>query len=104
LTNRKHEISKILKLFNLIQGNNKFDVNSLISIIKVLSLNASILNEDIKKVLLNFVNESGVESNKLNEEILKLKEELTKFEEKENNEIFFKFKEEILESIESLKI
>ena len=104
MTNRKKEIYKILKIYNLIVGNNKIDVKSLISTIKVLSLNASILNEDTKNVMQKFINESGVESSNFNEEMSKLLEYLKNYQKKDNYEVYFKFKEEIIEIIESLKI
>jgi hypothetical protein len=104
MTNRKNEIYKILKIYNIVKGNNKFDVESLISIIKLLSLNASILNEDTRNVMKKLINESELESNKFNEEMSKLKEYFKYFKEKENYEIYFKFKEEIIEIIESLKV
>jgi hypothetical protein len=104
MTNRKKEIYKILKIYNLIVGNNKIDVKSLISTIKVLSLNASILNEDTKNVMQKFINESGVESSNFNEEMSKLLEHLKNYQKKDNYEVYFKFKEEIIEIIESLKI
>lgn len=104
MTNRKKEIYKILNIYNLIVGNNTIDVKSLISTIKVLSLNASILNEDTKNVIQKFINESGVESSNFNEEMSKLLEYLKNYQKKDNYEVYFKFKEEIIEIIESLKI
>ena len=91
-------------MHNQIQGNKNFDLASIISTIKTLSLNAIILNEDIRKVISSLVKESDIDLNSLIEKLNGLKEELKNFENKENYEMFSKFKEDVYEALDSLKI
>jgi len=98
LTNRKEEILKLIKFDSKLNGNSKIDTNYIKDIVEILSLNASILNDDVKIVITTLIKETEDRMN-LKDKFSNLVLDLKTFEDNENHQIFMKFKNEIIDTL-----
>ena len=98
LTNKNNEILRIFNFYFKLVGSESLNTQDYRKLLKILSLNGSILNDDIRKVFMTIFKDQNK-----GEIISSLIEELTNFADNDNYQIFMKFKSDIIQTLTSIK-